>query len=113
MTMSRMSAIPAVHLIRPRLKVLRLFMKTPVNDKNSSFLNVNEDPHPEERVPVSNEALIQQIKATADKLVRDGANRGAVKLLSTALNELRQACTFSAAYKNRRQRQASSSPRLR
>ena len=34
---------------------------------------------------------MQQIKETADKLVRDHANRGDVKLLSTALKELRYA----------------------
>jgi uncharacterized protein (TIGR00730 family) len=87
-------------------------MKTPVNDKNGSFLNVNEDPLPEERVPVSNEALIQQIKETADKLVRDGANRGDVKLLNTALKELRYAFKVFAPYKNRRKVTVFGSARL-
>lgn len=32
---------------------------------------------------------VQQIKETADKLARDGANRGDIKLLATALRELR------------------------
>ena len=35
------------------------------------------------------EQLVQQIRETADKLIRDRANRGDVKLLSTALKELR------------------------
>ena len=38
---------------------------------------------------VSTEQLVQQIKETADKLIRDQANRGDVKLLNTALKELR------------------------
>ena len=37
------------------------------------------------------EELVQQIKETADKLVRDHASRGDIKLLSTALKELRYA----------------------
>src|SRR5260370_28986826 len=85
-------------------------MKPSVN--HSSFQQVNEDPHPEERLPVTNEALIQQIKETADKLVRDGANRGDVKLLNTALKELRYAFKVFAPYKNRRKVTVFGSARL-
>jgi uncharacterized protein (TIGR00730 family) len=46
--------------------------------------------------------LIQQIKDTADKLLRDKANRGDVKLLSTALRELRYAFKVFAPFRGRR-----------
>src|SRR5882762_7883636 len=46
--------------------------------------------------------LVQQIKDTADKLLRDKANRGDVKLLSTALRELRYAFKVFAPYRGRR-----------
>ncbi|HEY1379598.1 MAG TPA: TIGR00730 family Rossman fold protein [Gemmataceae bacterium] len=46
--------------------------------------------------------LVQQIKDTADKLLRDKANRGDVKLLSTALRELRYAFKVFAPVRGRR-----------
>jgi uncharacterized protein (TIGR00730 family) len=46
--------------------------------------------------------LVQQIKDTADKLLRDKANRGDVKLLSTALRELRYAFKVFAPVRHRR-----------
>jgi uncharacterized protein (TIGR00730 family) len=55
----------------------------------------------DERQPVSIEQLVQQLKETADKLIRDQANRGDVKLLSTALKELRYAFKVFAPYKGR------------
>src|SRR5436305_1438327 len=65
---------------------------------------------PEEQVPSAAdipqpggiEELVQQIKDTADKLQRDKANRGDVKLLSTALRELRYAFKVFAPVRNRR-----------
>src|SRR5947199_2581499 len=54
------------------------------------------------RAPVGIEQLVQQLKETADKLVRDHANRGDVKLLSTALKELRYAFKVFAPYRHRR-----------
>src|SRR5207248_7274994 len=48
------------------------------------------------------EELVQQIKDTADKLLRDKANRGDVKLLSTALRELRYAFKVFAPVRDRR-----------
>jgi uncharacterized protein (TIGR00730 family) len=54
-----------------------------------------------QREPVRIEQLIQQIKETADKLVRDQTNRGDVKLLTTALKELRYAFKVLAQYRNR------------
>jgi uncharacterized protein (TIGR00730 family) len=57
--------------------------------------------HPSDdgRQPVSIEQLVLQLKETADKLIRDQANRGDVKLLSTALKELRYAFKVFAPYK--------------
>jgi uncharacterized protein (TIGR00730 family) len=55
-----------------------------------------------EREPVRIEQLIQQLKETADKLVRDQTNRGDVKLLNTALKELRYAFKVLAPYRTRR-----------
>ena len=65
---------------------------------------------PEEQVPSAADIpqpggideLVQQIKDTADKLLRDKANRGDVKLLSTALRELRYAFKVFAAVRTRR-----------
>jgi uncharacterized protein (TIGR00730 family) len=50
------------------------------------------------RQPISVEQLVQQLKETADKLIRDRASRGDVKLLSTALKELRYAFKVFAPY---------------
>src|SRR6266568_7467936 len=44
------------------------------------------------------EELVQQIKETADKLVRDHASRGDIKLLSTALKELRYSFKVFSAF---------------
>jgi uncharacterized protein (TIGR00730 family) len=48
------------------------------------------------------DSFIQQIKETADKLARDRAARGDVKLLATALKELRYCFKVFAAYRGRR-----------
>jgi uncharacterized protein (TIGR00730 family) len=58
--------------------------------------------HDDGRAPVGIEQLVQQLKETADKLIRDQANRGDVKLLSTALKELRYAFKVFAPYRQRR-----------
>ncbi len=54
-----------------------------------------------ERRSVGTEQLILQIKETADKLLRDGANRGDVKLISTALKELRYSFWVFGKYRSR------------
>jgi uncharacterized protein (TIGR00730 family) len=71
-------------------------MTTPTDGRRSrgshdgSFQHVHDDtPADEHRQPLGIEQLVQQIRETADKLARDGASRGDVKLLSTALRELR------------------------
>lgn len=66
------------------------------------FEHLEDVPHEDGRPPVSIEQLVQQLKETADKLIRDRANRGDVKLLSTALKELRYAFKVFAPYRNRR-----------
>jgi uncharacterized protein (TIGR00730 family) len=56
----------------------------------------------EERRPVDVENLVQQIKDTADKFLRDHTSRGDVKLVCTALKELRYALKVFAPYRQRR-----------
>lgn len=56
----------------------------------------------EDRQQVSIEQLIQQLKETADKMVRDKASRGDVKMLTTALKELRYALKIFAPYRHRK-----------
>jgi uncharacterized protein (TIGR00730 family) len=75
-----------------------------VRKGEDAFQQVNEDEtqHDEERQPVGNEQLVQQLKETADKLIRDQANRGDIKLLNTALKELRYAFKVFAPYRNQR-----------
>src|SRR5919197_632976 len=55
-----------------------------------------------EAAPIGIDELVKQIKDTADKLLRDHANRGDVKLLSTALRELRYAFKVFAPVRHRR-----------
>src|SRR5262245_21025328 len=68
----------------------------------SEFQHVTEEPQPEERHPPGIQELVDQIKETADKLIRDHANRGDVKLLSTALKELRYSFNVFSPYRDRR-----------
>src|SRR5437870_8405550 len=62
-------------------------------------LNDDEIQHEEARQPLTDEQLVQQIKETADKLIRDHCNRGDLKLLTTALTELRYAFKVFAPYR--------------
>jgi len=66
----------------------------------------------EETRLLGTEHYVQQIKETADKLLRDRANRGDVKLLSTALRELRYSLKVFAAYRSRRKVTVFGSARL-
>src|SRR5437870_8354233 len=80
-------------------------MKRQISRKGDNpFQQVNEDEtqHEAERQPVGTEQLVQQLKETADKLIRDQANRGDIKLLNTALKELRYAFKVFAPYRNQR-----------
>src|SRR5947209_11692872 len=76
------------------------------------FQQVHDDVVPEERHPVGVEHLVQQLRETADKLVRDGASRGDVKLLSTALKELRYSFKVFTAYRHLRKVTVFGSARL-
>ena len=77
-----------------------------------SFEHVNEDVQPEERHPVDISHLVQQMRETADKLIRDGATRGDVKLLNTALKELRYSFKIFSAYRQLRKVTVFGSARL-
>jgi uncharacterized protein (TIGR00730 family) len=77
----------------------------------ASFQQVHDEAHPD-RPQFGIEQLVQQLKETADKLVRDGANRGDVKLLSTALKELRYAFKVFAPYRRKRKVTVFGSARL-
>jgi uncharacterized protein (TIGR00730 family) len=82
--------------------------------ETTPFQNLHEDdtPHEDGRKPVQIEQLVHQLKETADKLLRDHAPRGDVKLLSTALKELRYAFKVFAPYRNRRKVSVFGSARL-
>ena len=67
--------------------------------------NVSEsDPLATEHSAVltGSEALIAEIKATADKLERDSATRGDLKILARALKELRYAFKVFTPYRRQR-----------
>jgi len=68
--------------------------------EGGAFHHVHENEERDDsRQPISIEHLVQQLKETADKLIRDQANRGDVKLLNTALKELRYAFKVFAPYR--------------
>lgn len=77
------------------------------------FLQIHDET-PQEESPhhVSIEQFIQQIKETADKLLRDQANRGDVKMLTTALKELRYSFKVFGPYRQRRKCTVFGSARL-
>jgi uncharacterized protein (TIGR00730 family) len=80
-------------------------MKRRVNgDAQDPFEEVHDEEiqHGEARPAVGDEQLVQQIKETADKLLRDHANRGDIKLLNTAFKELRYSFKIFAPYRTRR-----------
>ncbi|MBV8086833.1 MAG: LOG family protein, partial [Chloroflexi bacterium] len=75
--------------------------------------DVHEDAPPHDHRPaLTVESLAEQIRETAGKLVRDGANLGDVKLLSTALKELRYSFKVFAPYRHMRKVTVFGSARL-
>src|SRR5881398_43753 len=76
------------------------------------FEHVEDSIPDDSRMPVGIEQLVQQLKETADKLIRDQANRGDVKLLSTALKELRYSFKVFSPYRHRRKVTVFGSARL-
>jgi uncharacterized protein (TIGR00730 family) len=81
------------------------------NHRNQ-FQQLHDD-HTEERPSLAIEQMVQQIKETADKLIRDGASRGDVKLLTTAFKELRYCFKVFSAYRRRRKVTVFGSARLK
>jgi len=81
---------------------------------NGSFEHVHETDTiaGEAPQPVGIDELLQQIKETADKLARDQASRADVKLLSTALRELRYCFKVFSAFRHRRKVTVFGSARL-
>ncbi len=81
---------------------------------NNSFENIHDlDPRLDEEPKAEGiEQYVQQIKETADKLLRDHANRGDVKLLSTALRELRYCFKIFSLFRQRRKVTVFGSARL-
>jgi uncharacterized protein (TIGR00730 family) len=71
-----------------------------------------EEPREEADPRLGIEHYVQQIKETADKLLRDQANRGDVKMLSTALRELRYSFKVFSRYRQRRKVSIFGSARL-
>ena len=65
------------------------------------FQQLHDDIIPEDRPQVTAEQLVAQMRETADKLLRDNASRGDMKLINTALKELRYCFKVMAPLKNR------------
>jgi uncharacterized protein (TIGR00730 family) len=84
-------------------------MTTP--QRPDTFEQLHEESH-EVRQPPSIEQLVQQIRETADKLLRDHATRGDVKLLNTALKELRYSFKIFSSYRHLRKVTVFGSARL-
>jgi uncharacterized protein (TIGR00730 family) len=83
------------------------------NGRGGSFQHVHDEgPAEEPRAPIGIEQLVQQIRETADKLLRDNATRGDVKMLSTALKELRYSFKVFTPYRNVRKVTVFGSARL-
>src|SRR4051812_20515127 len=78
----------------------------------SSFQHIHDEPHPDDRPPIGIEFLVQQMRETADKLLRDNATRGDVKMLGTALRDLRYCFRVFAASRGRRKVTVFGSARL-
>jgi uncharacterized protein (TIGR00730 family) len=79
---------------------------------HASFEHMHDDAAAEDRHHVGIDQLVQQIRETADKLIRDGASRGDVKLLSTALKELRYSFKVFTSFRNKRKVTVFGSARL-
>jgi uncharacterized protein (TIGR00730 family) len=74
-----------------------------------------EHPLPTEHAPdpTGSARLIDEIKETADKLARDGATRGDLKIISRALKELRYAFKVFTPYRRQRKVTVFGSARLK
>lgn len=75
------------------------------NDGSTPYEAFNESEPPDQDRPSLEpgiDSLILQIKETAEKLARDHASRGDVKLLATAMKELRYCFKIFGAYRRHR-----------
>lgn len=86
--------------------------ETPRGRNRQQFQQLHDDAHPEEFVPIADEQLVAQIRETADKLLRDGASRADIKLLTTAVKELRYCFKVLAPYRGVRKVTVFGSARL-
>ena len=80
--------------------------------KSRSQFQASNELRPEDRTPVSDEDIVAQARETLAKLVRDGASRADLKLVGTALKELRYCFKVFAAYRNIRKVTVFGSARL-
>jgi len=81
-------------------------------EERAGFQDANEDSPPEQRPTVTAESLVQQIRETASKLLRDGASRADIKLLNTAFKELRYSFHVFNRYHGRKKATVFGSARL-
>jgi hypothetical protein len=86
--------------------------EAPKAHNKQQFQQLHDDAHPEEYIVVSKDSLVAQIRETADKLLRDNASRGDIKLLTTALKELRYCFKVFAPYRRYRKVTVFGSARL-
>src|SRR4051812_13396991 len=84
----------------------------PTGNGTNQFEQAHQDTPADDRHAPGTEQLVQQIRETADKLLRDAATRGDVKLLNTALKELRYSFKVFTAYRNLRKVTVFGSARL-
>src|SRR5262245_15973292 len=83
-----------------------------MSDSRVPFQHANEVAPEDQRQPISAEMLAQQIRETADKFLRDGASRADLKLVSTALKELRYSFKTLTPFKHLRKVTVFGSARL-
>jgi uncharacterized protein (TIGR00730 family) len=72
----------------------------PLDAGRGSFQQLHDDEVAPEPQPVGIDQLVHQIHETANKLITDRATRGDVKLLSTALRELRYSFKLFKGFRN-------------
>src|SRR5262245_22165480 len=72
----------------------------PAEAAEASLQEVHDEAPSDGRHGVTIDLLAQQMHETVDKLIADGASRADVKLLTTALKELRYSFKVFAAYRH-------------
>jgi hypothetical protein len=87
-------------------------MKRQARSPSGIFEPIADTPSEDNRQTIPVDQFAQQLKETADKLIKDGASRADVKLLSTAAKELRFAFRMFAPYRQRRKVTVFGSARL-